>query len=164
MQIEVANFRSAQTRGMFEEAVRLHVLGSNSALDRQLRGVATAGVTPAALRLPPGEAVLRSYACALYSLLRNHRGALHVCRSLLLFSGHEDAHRTIIWCALCPSCVNLLSSCTPSVTQETNLLYCQRVSQVGVSCADAHAHAFYLNGHGPGSGGKERGSRALSIS
>lgn len=100
MQVEVANFRSAQTRGMFEEAVRLHVLGSNSALDRQLRGVATLGVTPAALRLPPGEAVLRSYACALYSLLlRNHRGALHVCRSLLLFTGSEDAHRTVVRCA-----------------------------------------------------------------
>lgn len=99
LQVEVANFRSAQTRGMFEEAVRLHVLGSNSALDRQLRGVATVGVTPAALRLPPGEAVLRSYACALYALLRNHRGALHVCRSLLLFSGREDANRTVLRCA-----------------------------------------------------------------
>lgn len=98
MQIEVANFRSAQTRGMFEEAVRLHVLGSNSALDRQLRGVATSGVTPSALRLPPGEAVLRSYACALYALLRNHRGALHVCYGLLLFAGREDAYRTVVRC------------------------------------------------------------------
>eukprot|EP00892_Ulva_mutabilis_P012180 jgi/Ulvmu1/9334/UM050_0084.1 len=95
-QVEVAHFRSAETRGAFEEAVRLHVLGCNSALDRQLRGVATTGTTPSALRLPPGEAVLRSYACALYALVRNRRGALHVCHSLLLFAGRDDTYRTVV--------------------------------------------------------------------
>ena len=112
---------------MFEEAVRLHVLGSNSALDRQLRGVATTGTTPSALRLPPGEAVLRSYACALYALVRNHRGALHICHTLMLFSGRDDAHRTIVRCAPCanpacwPPCCALRAVCTPLATMRDSM-------------------------------------------
>lgn len=69
--------------------------GSGTTLDRTLRGVEMAAA-PAGLKLPPGEHVARSYACALYSLIGKHRGALHVCREILLFVGHENKYRTVV--------------------------------------------------------------------
>lgn len=75
--------------------VRLHVAGSGTTLDRTLRGLEMAAA-PAGLKLPPGEHVERSYACALYSLIGKHRGALHVCREMLLFAGHENKYRTTV--------------------------------------------------------------------
>jgi GRAM domain len=70
-----------------EEAIRLHVMGTNTLLDRQLRGIAAA-TAPAALGLPPGEQIARSYDCALHSTVRqNRRGVLYVCRAMLLFVG-----------------------------------------------------------------------------
>lgn len=78
--------------------MRLHVAGTGSTLDRTLRGVENAAV-PAWLKLPPGEHVERTYACALYNLIGNHRGALHVCRQILLFVGYENKYRTTVRCA-----------------------------------------------------------------
>jgi hypothetical protein len=72
-------------RDEVEEAVRLHVMGTNTLLDRQLRGLAAA-TAPAALWLQPGETIERAFDCALYSTVRqNRRGVLYVCRSMLLF-------------------------------------------------------------------------------
>lgn len=83
--------------------VRLHVAGTGSTLDRTLRGVEMAAA-PAWLKLPPGEHVERSYACALYSLVGKYRGALHVCREILLFAGYENKYRTIVRSVSASSC------------------------------------------------------------
>lgn len=62
----------------------------------------------------PGEHVERAYACALYRLTGKVQGALHVCRTLLLFAGHEDRQRTLVRCAsvcLCVCCTKERARC-----------------------------------------------------
>lgn len=71
-------------RDEFEEAVRFHVMGSNSTLDRNLRGL-TSAEGSVALALPLGETIGRSYTCAQYSLFGHKRGVLYVCRTLLVW-------------------------------------------------------------------------------
>lgn len=72
-------------RDDFAAAVRSHVAGTNTMLDRQLRGVAAASAAAASLKLPRGERVERAYACAVSRVVRNRRGVLYVCQRRLLF-------------------------------------------------------------------------------
>ena len=73
-----------------EGAVRLHVMGSGSCLDRSLRGLE---VTPGShtLQLPPGESILRSFQCRRYGAVQDSPGVLYLCSRLLVFDGPGGA-------------------------------------------------------------------------
>ena len=88
-------FEGAQ-RDALLDALRAHVAGTESTLDRQLRGV-TAAVAAAALRLPPGERIARSYACVLHRAVRSRRGVLYVLRRELVFvAGARREHAALL--------------------------------------------------------------------
>jgi hypothetical protein len=84
-----------EQRDKFYEMVRQHVAGSDTALDRQLRAVAPA-VAAAALKLPPGERILRSYACALTRLPLNRRGVLYVLSKQLVFVPSKERKERVV--------------------------------------------------------------------
>ena len=69
----------------------VRVAGTNSTLDRQLRG-ATSATAAAALNLPAGQRIERAYAYASFSALRSERGVLYGCTDALVFRPGSERH------------------------------------------------------------------------
>lgn len=94
-QFTLYKFEGAQRTALLD-ALRAHVAGTNSTLDRQLRGV-LAAVAAATLQLPPGEQIARSYACVLQRTVRSRRGVLYVLsRELVFVAGARREHVALL--------------------------------------------------------------------
>ncbi|WIA11377.1 hypothetical protein OEZ85_011498 [Tetradesmus obliquus] len=82
-------FECAAVRDKLHDAVRLAVMGSNTALDRNLR-CCEETVAALDLGLPHSERVIRVHPCFKYGTVRNKPGNLYLCSSMLAFD-YDDS-------------------------------------------------------------------------
>uniref|UniRef100_A0A383V8Q0 Uncharacterized protein n=1 Tax=Tetradesmus obliquus TaxID=3088 RepID=A0A383V8Q0_TETOB len=82
-------FECAAVRDKLHDAVRLAVMGSNTALDRNLR-CCEETVAALDLGLPHNERVIRVHPCFKYGTVRNKPGNLYLCSSMFAFD-YDDS-------------------------------------------------------------------------
>ncbi|WIA31464.1 hypothetical protein OEZ86_002358 [Tetradesmus obliquus] len=82
-------FECAAVRDKLHDAVRLAAMGSNTALDRNLR-CCKETVAALDLGLPHNERVIRVHPCLKYGTVRNKPGNLYLCSSMLAFD-YDDS-------------------------------------------------------------------------
>ncbi|MEW5305361.1 MAG: hypothetical protein WDW36_007904 [Sanguina aurantia] len=85
----------AHVRDQLIQAIRLHVMGTDTCLDRCLRGLeGTQGAL--AMALPAGEAIVASFPCSKYAVLQPIPGVLYLCTSRLVFDS-ANSRQTILY-------------------------------------------------------------------